>query len=85
MISEAAIEAYREQLELLLESNPGDARVQNALKRIEEGTYGVCQKCSKEIGIARLNQLPYTPVCLRCAVGTLHHISVAANLAPSCA
>ncbi len=38
-----------------------------ALAKFEQGTYGVCEVCGNEIDIARLEAIPYTPVCLRCA------------------
>lgn len=38
-----------------------------ALARIEAGEYGFCAKCGVEIGDARLDVLPYTPVCRTCA------------------
>ena len=37
-----------------------------ALKRIEEGTYGSCLQCSKAIPKRRLNALPYTELCIVC-------------------
>jgi DnaK suppressor protein len=40
--------------------------VRAALDRIEEGTYGTCVDCEEEIGIKRLNALPWTPLCIRC-------------------
>ena len=38
-----------------------------ALERIEEGTYGECQKCGDDIAPARLDLLPHTPLCRKCA------------------
>ncbi len=38
-----------------------------ALGRVASGDYGLCQKCGKEIGEARLDILPYTPFCKECA------------------
>lgn len=34
--------------------------IDQALKRIEEGTYGYCQETGEEIGIKRLELIPYT-------------------------
>jgi DnaK suppressor protein len=42
-------------------------QVQEALKRYQQDTYGICQNCGREIDIARLEAIPYTPYCLRCA------------------
>ena len=41
--------------------------IENALERIEEGTYGVCLECEGKILKARLNAIPYTPFCIKCA------------------
>jgi len=38
-----------------------------ALRKIAEGTYGVCETCKKTIPAARLRVLPSTPFCLGCA------------------
>ena len=41
--------------------------IENALQRIEDGSYGMCEECDGVISKTRLNALPYTPVCIRCA------------------
>jgi DnaK suppressor protein len=38
-----------------------------ALGRIEGGNYGRCVQCEGAIPKARLNAIPYTPVCIKCA------------------
>lgn len=43
------------------------ARIRAALKRIEEGTYGECVRCGEEISPDRLDLVPETPFCRRCA------------------
>jgi RNA polymerase-binding protein DksA len=35
-----------------------------ALKKIEDGTYGTCERCGKPITAARLEAIPYTPYCI---------------------
>jgi DnaK suppressor protein len=40
--------------------------VEDALARLENGTYGLCVDCGEEIDAARLKALPYTPLCLKC-------------------
>ncbi|MCD4685653.1 MAG: TraR/DksA family transcriptional regulator [Anaerolineae bacterium] len=42
-------------------------QIKEALARVEAGTYGVCDNCGREIDIARLEAIPYTWLCLRCA------------------
>jgi len=41
--------------------------VEAALHRIVAGTYGRCDRCGQEIGSERLELLPSTAVCVRCA------------------
>ncbi len=38
-----------------------------ALKRIEDGTYGICVNCEGEISTERLEAVPYAPLCRNCA------------------
>lgn len=41
--------------------------IDEALDRINEGTFGKCALCGKEIGTERLEVLPYAEVCIECA------------------
>jgi len=41
--------------------------IREALWRIEEGTYGVCQRCGARIGRARLEIIPHATLCINCA------------------
>jgi RNA polymerase-binding protein DksA len=50
----------RRSQELLL------AQVEDALKRIDEGTYGICRRCGQPIDLARLRALPMASLCLSC-------------------
>ena len=40
--------------------------IEEALWRIEKGTYGVCRDCGEPIAPARLNAIPWTRVCISC-------------------
>jgi DnaK suppressor protein len=40
--------------------------VQAALERLDGGTYGVCQRCGKQIAAERLEALPATRLCIAC-------------------
>lgn len=54
---------------LALRGNADDivARIDAALARIGEGTYGVCERCGRPIGEGRLEALPYATLCIECA------------------
>ena len=41
-------------------------KIDKALAKIEEGTYGVCDTCGEEIGLKRLEARPVTDLCIRC-------------------
>lgn len=41
-------------------------RIDEAMKRVEEGTYGSCLQCNKPIAKKRLAALPYTELCIEC-------------------
>jgi len=40
--------------------------IEEALWRMEKGTYGVCRDCGEEIAQARLEAIPWTRVCISC-------------------
>jgi RNA polymerase-binding protein DksA len=42
------------------------AAIDAALKRIDDGTFGICQSCGQEIGAERLDAVPYTTQCIDC-------------------
>ena len=42
------------------------ACIENALERMRDGQYGVCEACSCSIPMARLNALPYATMCIDC-------------------
>jgi RNA polymerase-binding transcription factor DksA len=43
------------------------ADVERALQKIDQGSYGVCERCSKEIAEARLQANPTARLCITCA------------------
>ena len=42
-------------------------QIEDALERIEDGVYGVCVECTGKIPKTRLNAIPHTPHCVKCA------------------
>jgi RNA polymerase-binding transcription factor DksA len=43
------------------------SQINAALARIEDGSYGECVTCGKEVGEKRLDAVPHTPQCISCA------------------
>jgi DnaK suppressor protein len=42
------------------------AKIDEALERIADGTYGVCGECGEQIGVERLKARPVTTLCIDC-------------------
>ncbi|MEW6443567.1 MAG: TraR/DksA family transcriptional regulator [bacterium] len=41
-------------------------QIEDALERIEEGTFGICDRCGEKIPFGRLKVMPSTTVCVAC-------------------
>ncbi|MBU2603533.1 MAG: TraR/DksA family transcriptional regulator [Actinobacteria bacterium] len=67
-MAEAAAFTQERQMDLTLEENArhGLARVERALKKLDDGSYGVCDACAKAIGHGRLNIAPDASLCIDC-------------------
>jgi DnaK suppressor protein len=65
---EGASEAFELEKRLALEKRlmVTLAEVEHALRKFEEGTYGVCDTCGRSVEIARLEVLPQANLCLNC-------------------
>lgn len=52
--------ALREDVKIKL------TKIEDALKKIKQGTYGKCRVCGGEIPLSRLHAIPYTSLCRQC-------------------
>ncbi len=52
---------------LLEETNSVLADIEAAEQRLDDGRYGICTSCGREIAGERLDALPATPNCVGCA------------------
>jgi DnaK suppressor protein len=43
--------------------------IEEALNKIEEGRFGKCDKCGKDISIERLKVIPFSKLCIKCQTG----------------
>jgi DnaK suppressor protein len=68
-MAELGSENYEQEFSLSLMETEEDTLglIELALERIESGQYGQCVECDGTISKTRLNALPYTPVCIKCA------------------
>ena len=41
-------------------------KIELALRKIDEGTYGVCEECEEIIALKRLQARPEAPLCIQC-------------------
>jgi DnaK suppressor protein len=42
------------------------SKIDEAIARIDDGSYGVCEDCGEEIGLKRLEARPVTTLCIDC-------------------
>lgn len=67
-MADVATDMYDKEFSLGLASNEREVlhKVDVALKRIGDETYGICAGCEKPIAEARLKAIPYVETCLKC-------------------
>ena len=65
-----AIERERD-LALALQALSITEEIDDALRKLERGTYGTCETCGQNIVKARLEALPYARQCIACKTGGL--------------
>jgi RNA polymerase-binding transcription factor len=64
---QASNERDRELLLLLGDREREKVRsIEEALLRIDEGEYGVCEECEEEIPLGRLKVMPFARLCVKC-------------------
>jgi len=67
-MADMSADTYERELAMNLASSEQEVlyQIDDALKRIDEGTYGSCQQCAKPITLSRLKAVPYTSLCISC-------------------
>ena len=67
-LGDAATETFDREMGYTLEDNSESvlAAIESALRRIDDGTYGTCQRCGRQIAPERLEALPYAELCIDC-------------------
>jgi RNA polymerase-binding protein DksA len=60
---------FAQELTLSLLGSEQDAldRIEAAVERIEDGSFGQCEECGRKIPEPRLEAIPYAALCVRCA------------------
>ena len=65
--ADAGTATFEREKDLSIEQNVRDLlqKIERALKRIAEGTYGLCDRCGRPIEKARITALPYVDLCIK--------------------
>ncbi len=65
--ADAGTATFEREKDLSIENNVRDllSKIERALARIDEGTYGTCERCGKPIEKARIKALPYVDLCIK--------------------
>jgi len=68
-MAELGSENFDQEFTLSLMATEEDTlgMIRDALARIDDGSYGRCTECEAVIPKTRLNAIPYTPFCIKCA------------------
>ncbi|MDR0870137.1 MAG: TraR/DksA family transcriptional regulator [Planctomycetaceae bacterium] len=67
--AEAGTDNYEQEHTLTLAQSVGETieLIDDALERIKDGTYGICEECECRIPKGRLQVYPYALMCVKCA------------------
>jgi DnaK suppressor protein len=65
--ADAGTFTFERERDLSIENNVRDllGKIDRALARMNDGTYGICSRCGKPIEKARLKALPYADLCIK--------------------
>jgi RNA polymerase-binding protein DksA len=67
-LADSATATLNREIDYTLEENSEHvlAAIEEALSRIDEGTFGTCARCGKAIAEERLEAIPYATRCIDC-------------------
>jgi len=67
-MADVATDTYDREFSLGLASNDRELlyELDDAMKKIEEGTFGICEECKSVISQTRLKAVPYARLCVKC-------------------
>jgi RNA polymerase-binding transcription factor DksA len=65
--ADAGTATFEREKDLSIENNVRDLlhKIDRALKRMDDGTYGICDICGRPIEKARVKALPYVDLCIK--------------------
>ena len=67
-MADVATDMYDREFNLGLASTEREVlhKIDNALKRIDANSFGLCVECKKGVPVARLKAIPYVETCVKC-------------------
>ncbi len=68
-MADVGTDNFGREMELNIASGENERirMIEEALERIEDGTYGKCVSCDGDINLERLKAIPYARLCIECA------------------
>ena len=68
-MADMAADTYERELSMNIVSSEQEIlyQIDDAFKRLDDGSYGVCQQCNAPIAMSRLKAVPYAAMCIECA------------------
>ncbi len=66
--ADAGTDTFEKEKDLALRENLRSMinKIGEALAKMDRGTYGICDRCDREIAIGRLDAVPYATYCVEC-------------------
>ena len=67
-MADMAADTYDRELSMNIASSEQQMlyEIDDALKRLDDGSYGQCQQCNQPIAMSRLKAVPYASLCIEC-------------------
>ncbi|MBI3321492.1 MAG: TraR/DksA C4-type zinc finger protein [Candidatus Omnitrophica bacterium] len=67
-LADMAADTYERELSTNIVSSEQQIlyQIDDALKRLDDGSYGLCQPCNQPISMSRLKAVPYASLCINC-------------------
>ncbi len=67
-MADMAADTHERELSMNIVSSEQEIlyQIDDALKRLDEGSFGVCQQCNQPITMSRLKAVPYASLCISC-------------------
>ena len=67
-MADMAADTYDRELSMNIASSEQELlyQIDDALKRLDDGSYGICQQCNQPIAMSRLKAVPYASLCIAC-------------------